>query len=108
MAVSDNYLQLVQDQLKGLGEFESKRMFGGVGLFKDGLMFGKIGSDILYLKVDDSNKADFEKYGMAPFYSEKKKKGMPYWQVPAEIIEDAEALVQWAKKSHGIAVKLAK
>ena len=80
-------------------------MFGGIGLFKDGLMFGKIGEDTLRLKVDETNQNQHEEKGMKPFYSEKKKKGMPYWEVPMEVLEDRHELAKWARQSHEIARK---
>ncbi|XOV68706.1 MAG: TfoX/Sxy family protein [Fluviicola sp.] len=105
MAVNEDYAQFVKDQLSEFGEFEFKNMFGGIGIFKEGLMFGKIGGDKFRLKVDDSNKEQFENKGMKPFYSEKKKKGMPYWEVPQDVLEDKSELAKWAKQSFEIAVK---
>ncbi len=105
MAVNEEYLKYIQDQLSEFGEIEIKRMFGGIGLFKDGLMFGKIGGDTFRLKVDESNKKQFEDKGMKPFYSEKKKKGMPYWEVPQDILEDRQLLAKWATQSYEIALK---
>ncbi len=103
MAVSDEYLNYIQDQLSDFGEVEIKRMFGGVGIFRDGLMFGKIGGDTFRLKVDESNQKMYEDRGMKPFYSESKKKGMPYWEVPADVVEDRGELAKWAKMSFDIA-----
>lgn len=103
MAINEEYLQFVLDQLSEFGEVEIKRMFGGVGLFKKGLMFGKIGGDTFRLKVDESNQKEFEEKGMKPFYSAKKKKGMPYWEVPQDVLEDRSELAKWAKKSFEIA-----
>ena len=42
---------------------------------------------------------------MKPFYSEKKKKGMPYWEVPVEVLEDKYELAKWATKSYEAAVR---
>lgn len=105
MAVNQDYAQFVKDQLSEFGEVEFKNMFGGIGIFKDGLMFAKIGGDKLRLKVDDSNKQQFEDIGMKPFFSEKKKKGMPYWEVPPEVLENRTELAKWAKQSFDIAFK---
>jgi DNA transformation protein len=103
MAVSQEYLDFILDQLEEFGSVETKRMFGGVGIFKEGLMFAKIGGDTFRLKVDDTNKEDFVAKGMKPFFSEKKKKGMPYWEVPVEVIEDKSILAEWANKSYSAA-----
>lgn len=108
MAVNEEYLKFVQDQLSEFGAVDIKRMFGGIGIFKEGLMFAKIGGDTFRLKVDESNQADFEKHGMKPYFSETKKKGMPYWEVPQAVLEDRSELAKWAKKSFDIAKKLPK
>lgn len=105
MAVNEDYLKFVMDQLSELGEVEVKRMFGGVGLFHKGLMFGKIGGGAFRLKVDAHNRQDYEERDMKPFYSETKKKGVPYWEVPADVIEDRNELSKWAKKSFEAAVR---
>ncbi len=102
MAANNDYLQFISDQLAGIGAFETKKMFGGVGFFQNGKMFGMIGNDVFRLKVDDNNRADFEKFGMSAYHSGSKKKGMPYWEVPEEIINDHEALAEWALKSISI------
>lgn len=105
MAVSENFLSYIQDQLSEFKGVETKRMFGGIGLFKEGLMFGMIGGDKFRLKVDETNKADFEEKGMKSYYSDKKKKGMPYWEVPADVLEDKHELAAWAQRSYEAALR---
>ena len=108
MAVSEDYLQFITDQLSDFGSIDIKRMFGGVGLFREGLMFGKIGSDVFRLKVDEHNQADYEARGMKPFVHPTKKKGMPYWEVPADVVEDRAELARWASKAYEAAVRAKK
>ncbi len=105
MAVSSSFLAYVVEQLAGLGRVRSKRMFGGVGLYCDDLFFGLLDDDVLYLKVDDSNRDDFTARGMKPFqpFRDKPEYSMSYYQVPAETIEDAEDLVRWARKAVRVA-----
>ncbi len=105
MASNEEYLDYIKDQLSAFGEFETKKMFGGHGFFKDGLMFGMLGSGTFRLKVDESNEQDYIDKGMKPYYSDKKKKGMPYWEVPADVLEDRNELKEWAAKSVDIAIK---
>ncbi len=105
MAVSEDYLNFVMDQLSEFGEVEIKRMFGGVGLFHEGLMFGKIGGDVFRLKVDDHNKQQFEEKGMKPYYNKEKKKGMPYWEVPADVLDSKSELAKWARQSFEAALR---
>ncbi|WP_235296532.1 TfoX/Sxy family protein [Portibacter marinus] len=105
MAVNDDYLKMVEDQLSEFGEVTSKKMFGGVGFYHDGVMFGMIGNDTFRLKVDEVNQPDFEARGMEPFYAKNKKKGMPYWEVPADVLEDRDQLKLWAKKAYEAALR---
>jgi DNA transformation protein len=101
--VSDSYLQYVIDQLGAFGETATRKMFGGVGLFRDGLMFGLIADDVLYLKVNDANRGDYVEAGMEPFRPWEKSIVMSYYQVPEEVLEDLEALGTWAKKAFAVA-----
>ncbi len=108
MAVNEDFLDFIIDQLAEFGKVEAKRMFGGIGFFHEGLMFGMIGGDTFRLKVDEHNMADYEQRGMKPFESGKKKKGMPYWEVPADVIEDKSVLAAWAGKAYQAAVRAKK
>jgi DNA transformation protein and related proteins len=101
MAVRNDYLQYVLEQLSGLGRVTSRRMFGAAGLYCDGHFFGLISNDILYFKVDDSNRAAYEARGMDRFrpYPDKPYLSMTYYEVPADALEDGEELVTWARRS---------
>ncbi|MEQ9304577.1 MAG: TfoX/Sxy family protein [Marinoscillum sp.] len=103
MAINKEYLLFVLDQLSEFGKIETKNMFGGIGIFKDGIMFAKIGGETFRLKVDETNQKQFEERGMKPFHSEKKKKGMPYWEVPQDILDNKTELTKWASQSFQIA-----
>ena len=108
MAYSQEYLEYILDQLSPFGEVDAKKMFGGIGLFHSGLMFGMLDGDTFRLKVDDDNRPDYEAKGMQPHSSGSGKKGMPYWEVPSEVIEDQELLKVWANKAYQAAVKAKK
>lgn len=109
MAVSEDFLQFVLDQLAPWGGVGARRMFGGAGLYRDGCMFGLIADDTAYLKVDDSNRDQFVRAGCGPFvpYPEKTTV-MPYYEVPARVLEDAQVLAAWAAQSLEIALRGAK
>lgn len=96
MAVSEDFLSYVQEQLSGVEPFETKKMFGGIGFFKDGIMFGMIGGGVLRFRVDDETIRRYEDEGMEPFKPNPAKKGMPYWQVPVTVLEDRDAIKEWA------------
>lgn len=107
MAVTDSFVTFALEQLEPLGPIESKRMFGGVGLYAGDLFFALIAGDVLYLKADEATYDAREKAGAHPFQpfpDRPKGKGrMQYYSVPAAILEDAEALLTWAKESVAIA-----
>lgn len=94
----DDYADFIVESLSGIGDIRSRAMFGGYGIFHQGLMFALISDGILYFKVDDSNRDGYEKAGSRKF-----SHGISYWEVPAEVLEDSTRLCQWAKVSVGIA-----
>jgi DNA transformation protein len=71
-------LEFINDQLNGIGEFTSKKMFGGGGFFKEGIMFALLGNGIFNLLVDQSNVKEYEANGMPRFLATDEKKGLPY------------------------------
>lgn len=78
-----------------------RRMFGGAGVFRDGLMFALIVDDTLYFKADDRNRPDFEAAAMEPFtYTRgEKRTSMSYWACPPHLLEDGEAFADWSRKA---------
>lgn len=84
-----------------LGPVAARRMFGGFGVYLDGVMFGLIGFNELYFKVDDGNRADYEAAGMQPFTYQGRDRpvSMSYWRVPGDVFDDTEALAAWAGKA---------
>ncbi len=102
MAARSELLDNLVDQLTPLGEARGRPMFGGYGVYLDGLIIGLIAFDSFYLKVDDRNRPDFEAAGSAPF-SYDTKSGTntitAYWEVPADVVEDSDQLRAWALKS---------
>lgn len=93
------------DQLRRVApRVRDRSMFGGVGIYAGELFFALIADDTLYLKVDDSNRADFEARGMGPFrpYGEGGEV-MRYYRIPDDLLEDAEALRPWVEKAITVA-----
>ena len=92
---------VVQDVLSELDGIRARAMFGGWGIYKDGLIFAIIVDDQLYFKVDEANKGRYEKYGSRPFTYESRGKSvkMSYWEVPAEVMDDRDEITRWAEES---------
>lgn len=106
MAFSADYLDFVLDQMDSFGPIIHKKMFGGVGFYKDGLMFGGLMNGSLHFKVDDLTRQTFIERGMEPFSHGKARKTLPtYYQVPVEIIEDRDELALWAEKAYAAAIR---
>jgi len=100
MSVSQEYLDYVIDQLTAFGPVKSKRMFGGAGLYLDGFMFGLVSEDMLFFKVDDTNKPDYVSAGTGPFKPfGKDSYEMSYYEVPGDVLEDPDLLSEWAMKA---------
>ena len=104
MPVSRELEAYIVGQLEASGTVTSKRMFGGVGLYLGGVFCGIIGPDsgLLYLKVDDSNRKDYEREGMEPFRTPKGT--LSYYTVPQHVLEDSELLQEWALKARAVAL----
>lgn len=106
MPVSASYRDYVLEQLAVAGSVTAKKMFGGVGLYLNGLFFALIAHDRLYFKVDDTTRADYEKMGMAPFQPfADRPYTMQYYEVPVETLEDGVDLCIWAKKALVVAAR---
>lgn len=104
MRVSDGFREFVVDQLTVVGGIRPQPMFGGIGLYADDLFFGIVAADILYFKVDDSNRADYEAAGSSAFTPYKDRAmTMSYYRVPADVLEDAAVLEQWARRAIAVA-----
>lgn len=100
MAVSEGFLANMIDQPLAWGGVTSKRMFGGVGLFHDGKMFGLVFDNIAYLKVDETNRGKYIEAGSVPFKPYPDRPTMKsYFEIPPDILEGSEELIEWAEES---------
>lgn len=106
MAVSKEFLEYVLDQFAMWGGVSARRMFGGAGLYRDGKIFGVVADNVVYLKVDATNKDKFVEAGCGPFkpYPDKPTV-MSYFEVPPDVFEDPEELMTWAEESLAIQKK---
>lgn len=104
MRSSNTFRDFVLDQLSEVPGVRARAMFGGIGLYAGDVFFGIISSDVLYLKVDASNRARYEKAGSDAFrpYPDKSM-SMSYYNVPVSVLEHAETLMEWAKISVDVA-----
>ena len=95
MATSPEYAEYIMDILSPIEpEATPRKMFGGVGIFLEGIMFGLITSaDDFHLRVDEMNRPDYEALDQPQFMN------MPYFQVPADLLDDQDELAVWVEKA---------
>lgn len=99
---------VAEDLLGHIDGVYLRAMFSGFGLYKEGIMAGLVIDDELYLKVDDSNKAEYEEMGSVPFSYERKDGkviALSFWRVPFNVLEDREKLERLFDLSYTINLK---
>ncbi|MDX1754540.1 MAG: TfoX/Sxy family protein [Marinobacter sp.] len=101
------YTDHLHEVFAQFGPIQARRMFGGHGIFHDGLMFALVSDETLYLKADDQCRGAFETLGLPRFAYTKQGKpvSLSYYQAPEEILEDPEAAVEWARRSFEAALR---
>ena len=104
--MSQSFRDYTLEQLRRIRpDIRDRRMFGGVGIYAQGLFFALIVEDRLYFKVDDTTRPDFEGLGMEPFRPFEEDSAMGYYEVPADVMEDAMQLAPWMNKAIEVAAK---
>ncbi len=98
------YLYEVFDQV---GPIQSRKMFGGYGIYHKGVMFGLVADDTLYLKTDEETAKHFEEKGLGPFEYDKGDKivKMSYHLAPDAILDDPDEAAIWAQRSIQVALR---
>ena len=107
MAISKQFVEYILEQLQGLERLTSRRMFSGVGLYSDGLFFGLLYHERLYFKTDDTTRPAYEargSEGFRPPHPHVMRMKMKYYTVPADVLEDADELVKWARQAKAVAL----
>ena len=104
MRVSASFRDFVLDQLAGMDGLRARAMFGGVGIYAEDVFFGILAADVVFFKVDDTNRVEYERAGSSPFrpYADRAMT-MPYYNVPVAVLEDAAALCEWAARAVKVA-----
>ena len=107
MAKDEAYIEYLHELLAPLGKISSKKMFGGRGVYCNGVIMGLVIDDALYLKADDETRDLFADQGCEPFVYETKKKrvAMSYWSVPDDAMESSEQMLPWARYALAAALR---
>ena len=105
--MDEAFIDYLRELFADFGPVSARAMFGGHGLYRDGLIFGIVMDEAVYLKVDDATRADFEAAGCAPFIYDMQGKALPmsYWSVPAEAMDSPQAMLPWARRAYDAALR---
>jgi len=105
MAKKSEFVEYLLEILEPFAGVTAKSMFGGYGVFKEGLMFALVADDTLYFKVDDFNRFEFERLNLGPFIYMKGDKPMPmsYYKAPESALDNSEEMVRWALARYELA-----
>lgn len=97
----------VQELMADWGVVSARKMFGGYGLYRDGLMFALIAEDELYFKVDRDNMAEFETMHSHPFVYQSKARTvkMSYWCAPCACLETPADMHKWCLSAYAAALR---
>jgi DNA transformation protein and related proteins len=101
--------EFIRDLFQRFGAVTVRRMFGGAGLFADGVMFGLVSGGQIYLKADATTVTWFEQCCRPFEYSTKhgKRALTSYWRLPDRLYDDADELAQWARHALEAAYEVA-
>ncbi len=99
LARTDGFKDFVLDQLHGLRGVTCRSMFGGYGLYHGDVFFGIVHKGRLYFKTNETSRAAYRERGMKPFRPNARQTLKTYYEVPVDVMEDAEQLVVWAAEA---------
>jgi DNA transformation protein len=104
------YIDYLREQFASFGAVEARRMFGGWGLYHQGLMFALVVDDTLYLKADAESSPQFRALGLPAFeYSRRERRiTLSFFQAPEVIYDDPEEARRWASLACEAALRAAK
>ncbi len=110
MASKSEFIIYLMELLEPFEGVTSKSMFGGYGIFKEGLMFALVADDTLYFKADDFNRFEFDRLNLGPFIYTKGKKPMPmsYHKAPDEALDSSDEMIRWAQFGFDAALRAKK
>lgn len=95
----DFFKEFVLDQLSGLGAVTCRAMFGGYGLYHGAVFFGIIFKGRLYFKTDPTTQLRYREMSMKPFRPSAAQTLKTYYEVPADILEDSDQCLAWARQA---------
>jgi|GEM_PF-177665 len=107
--MSADLIAHLQDVASDFGALGARRMFGGYGIYHDGVMIGLISDEVLYLKVDDQTRERFRAADSGPFMYTRRGETVPtsYWSVPEAAMDSPQDMKPWLVLAYEAALRKA-
>lgn len=109
MLLSPGFTDYALELFSGVGRVEARRMFGGAGLTRDGVMFALLDGDVINVRVDDALQADLQAQGSVRWVYSMKRDGavrdMGYWRLPETAADDPDEAIAIGKRAYAAAIK---
>jgi DNA transformation protein and related proteins len=101
MSLDGRLAALVEELFRPLGIIVVRRMFSGGGVYCDGLMFGLIAGNVVYLKADARSRKAFAAEGATPFVYQGRNKpvAMSYWRLPERLLDEPDEALEWGREA---------
>lgn len=101
------FVDYLHEVFSEFGRIYARRMFGGYGIYRDGLMFALVSDDTLYLKADNETAREFDSRGLAPFRYAKggRMVSLSYFEAPEEIYDDPGQAAVWGRLAYDAAAR---
>jgi DNA transformation protein len=103
----NEFVDYVVELMAGWSAVSARRMFGGFGLYREGVMFALIADDELFFKVDSESVDRFERAGSRPFVYARQERAvqLSYWSAPEASLESPAEMLVWCQAAYGAALR---
>ena len=102
----------IRELFEGLGPVSIRRLFGGQGIYHDGVIVAIVLRGELMLKGDDEIGPEYEEAGSRHWVYTHSRHGkqvaMPYWSVPESALDDPDEMTIWARKAYQAGLRAGK
>ena len=105
MPVSPEAKERFLTALRAARPIESKAMFGGLGIYHDGIFMGVVDDDRLFLKIDPETEGVYIERGMAAWSYDGGKSEQPYRELPEDVLNNPEECGRWLDDSRDAAIR---
>ena len=107
MKKRSEFIEFLRETFEEFGTIDARKMFGGYGIYHEGIMFALVEKNILYLKADETTKKLFQSQGLTPFQYARAGNvvKLSYYQAPEEVFDDRGKAAVWAQRAYEVALK---